>query len=158
MRTRFCAATRCPPVPALAPDDTVNWALQLEYDGGPFVGWQRQDSGLSVQDVVEAAAAHLNNGAPVAATVAGRTDSGVHAAGQVVALALPAGFRPRQVRDALNYHMKPHPVVVVRAAPAPEGWNPRFSAVQRSYRFVILNRRARPALLLGHAWHVTTPL
>jgi tRNA pseudouridine38-40 synthase len=54
--------------------------------------------------------------------------------------------------------MKPHPVVVVRAAPAPEGWNPRFSAVQRSYRYVILNRRARPALLLGQAWHVATPL
>jgi tRNA pseudouridine38-40 synthase len=142
----------------LASEDTVNWALQLEYDGGPFVGWQRQDNGLSVQDVVEAAAERLNDGAKVAATVAGRTDSGVHAAGQVVALALRAGFRPRQVRDALNYHMKPHPVVVVRAAPAPEGWNPRFSAVQRSYRYVILNRRARPALLLGKASHVATPL
>jgi tRNA pseudouridine38-40 synthase len=142
----------------LDPEPPINWALLLEYDGGPFVGWQRQDSGLSVQDVVEAAAAHLNNGAPVAATVAGRTDSGVHAAGQVVALALPAGFRPRQVRDALNYHMKPHPVVVVRAAPAPEGWNPRFSAVGRSYRYQLLNRRARPALLLGRVWHVATPL
>jgi tRNA pseudouridine38-40 synthase len=111
-----------------------------------------------VQEVVEAAAARLNDGARVVATVAGRTDSGVHAAGQVVALPLRPGFRPRQVRDALNYHMKPNPVVVVRAAPAPEGWNPRFSAVQRSYRYVILNRRARPALLLGHAWHVATPL
>ncbi len=158
MRTRFCAATRCPPVPALASEDTVNWALQLEYDGGPFVGWQRQDNGVSVQQVVEAAAERLNDGAKVVATVAGRTDSGVHAAGQVVALALRAGFRPRQVRDALNYHMKPHPVVVVRAVPAPEGWNPRFSAVQRSYRYVILNRRARPALLLGKASHVATPL
>jgi tRNA pseudouridine38-40 synthase len=145
-------------VPALVPDGHTNWALLLEYDGGPFVGWQRQDSGLSVQEVVEAAAARLNDGAKVAATVAGRTDSGVHAAGQVVALPLPSGFRSRQVRDALNYHMKPHPVVVVRAAPAPDGWNPRFSAVQRSYRYVILNRRARPALLLGKAWHVATPL
>jgi tRNA pseudouridine38-40 synthase len=132
--------------------------LLLEYDGGPFVGWQRQDSGISVQEVVEAAAERLNNGAKVAATVAGRTDSGVHAAGQVAALKLRAGFRPRQVRDALNYHMKPHPVVVVHAAPAPEGWNPRFSAVQRSYRYAIINRRARPALLLGRAWHVAAPL
>ena len=64
----------------------------LEYNGGPFVGWQRQDNGLSVQDVVETAAAHLNGGLTVAATVAGRTDSGVHAAGQVVSLALPTGF------------------------------------------------------------------
>jgi len=142
----------------LAPDTSIHWALLLEYNGGPFVGWQRQDNGLSVQDVVESAAAQLNDGAAVSATVAGRTDSGVHAAGQVVALTLRAGFKARQVRDALNYHMKPHPVVVVRAAPAPDGWNPRFSAVHRSYRYVILNRRARPALLLGQAWHVATPL
>jgi tRNA pseudouridine38-40 synthase len=129
----------------------------LEYNGGPFVGWQRQDAGLSVQDVIEAAATHLTRGAPVAVTVAGRTDSGVHAAGQVVSLSLPEGFSARQVRDALNYHMKPHPVVVIRAAPAPEGWNPRFSAIQRSYRYLLLNRRARPALLLGQAWHVAAP-
>jgi tRNA pseudouridine38-40 synthase len=158
MRKLSCVATSLPPVRALAPDGSTVWALLLEYDGGPFVGWQRQDSGLSVQEVVEAAAARLNNGAKVVATVAGRTDSGVHAAGQVVALPLRTGFRPRQVRDALNYHMKPHPVVVVRAAPAPEGWNPRFSAVQRSYRYLVLNRRARPALSLGKAWHVATPL
>jgi tRNA pseudouridine38-40 synthase len=132
--------------------------LLLEYDGGPFVGWQRQDSGLSVQEVIEAAAAHLTTGTHVAATVAGRTDSGVHAAGQVVSLPLPARFKPRQVRDALNFHMKPHPVVVVRAVPAPVGWNPRFSAVGRSYRYQIINRRARPALLAGRAWHVATPL
>jgi tRNA pseudouridine38-40 synthase len=71
---------------------------------------------------------------------------------------LPDGFKPRQVRDALNFHMKPHPVVVLRAALAPEGWNPRFSAVERSYRYLILNRRSRPALLLGKAWHVVAPL
>ena len=142
----------------MAPDRQTVWALLLEYDGGPFVGWQRQDSGLSVQDIVESAAGRLNRGLPVAATVAGRTDSGVHAAGQVVALPLPEGFSPRQVRDALNYHMKPHPVVVVRAAPAQAGWNPRFSAIRRSYRYLILNRRTRPALLLGRVWHVAAPL
>ncbi len=142
----------------MASDTPISWALLLEYDGGPFVGWQRQDSGLSIQEVVEAAAARLNHDAPVAATVAGRTDSGVHAAGQVVILKLPAAFKARQVRDALNYHMKPHPVVVVRAVPAPDGWNPRFSAVLRSYRYQIINRRARPALLAGRAWHVGAPL
>jgi tRNA pseudouridine38-40 synthase len=140
----------------LGPD--ILWALLLEYDGTSFVGWQRQDSGLSVQDVIETAASRLTGGIPVAATVAGRTDSGVHAAGQVVSLVLPEGFSARQVRDALNYHMKPYPVVVVRAATAPEGWNPRFSAVHRSYRYLIINRRARPALLLGRAWHVAAPL
>jgi tRNA pseudouridine38-40 synthase len=142
----------------LAPEGHINWALLLEYDGGPFVGWQRQDAGLSVQDVLEAAAAQLNNGGKIAATVAGRTDSGVHAAGQVVSLSLPTGYGAGKVRDALNYHMKPHPVVVLRAAPAPDGWSPRFSAVLRSYRYTILNRRARPALLLGRAWHVAAAL
>jgi tRNA pseudouridine38-40 synthase len=142
----------------LAADGQINWALLVEYDGGPFVGWQRQDAGLSVQDVIEAAAARLNGARAVSATVAGRTDSGVHAAGQVVSLPLPETFSPRQVRDALNYHMKPHPVVVVRAAPALEGWNPRFSAVRRTYSYLILNRRARPALLVGRAWHVAETL
>lgn len=132
--------------------------MLLEYDGGSFVGWQRQDNGLSIQEVVEAAAARLNQGAAVEVTVAGRTDSGVHAAGQVISMRLPARFTARQVRDGLNYHMKPHPVVVVRAAVAPEGWNPRFSAIHRAYRYRILNRRARPALLLGQAWHVAAPL
>ena len=144
-------------MPALA-SDPVLWALLLEYDGGPFVGWQRQNNGLSIQEVVEAAARKMNNGIATACTTAGRTDSGVHAAGQVLSLALPARFTARQVRDAMNYHMKPHPVAIVRAAPAPPGWNPRFSAVERSYRYTILNRRARPALLAGHVWHVAAPL
>ena len=158
MRPRFCAAIRLRRARALDSDAATQWALLLEYDGGPFVGWQRQDAGQSIQDVVEAAAARLNAGQPVAATVAGRTDSGVHAAGQVVSLRLPTGLQPRQVRDALNYHMKPNPVVVVRAVVAPTGWNPRFSAISRSYRYQIINRRSRPALLLGRAWHVAAPL
>jgi len=139
-------------------DDTRAWALKLEYDGTAYVGWQRQDNGVSVQQVLEEAAARLNGGTPVASVIAGRTDAGVHAEGQVAMLSLPAGFRAEQVRDALNFHMKPHPVVVLRAAPAPEGWNPRFAAVYRCYRYRILNRRARPALLLHRAWHVTVPL
>jgi len=130
------------------------WALTLEYDGGPFVGWQRQGALLSVQSVLEAAASRLNRGAPVASIVAGRTDAGVHAAGQVAHLTLPDGYTAERVREALNFHMKPHPVVVVRAALAPEGWSARFSAIRRTYRYTILNRRARPALLLGRVWHV----
>jgi tRNA pseudouridine38-40 synthase len=136
----------------------TNWALQLEYNGTAFVGWQRQDSGLSLQEVLENAAANLNKGAPVASIVAGRTDSGVHAEAQVAMIALPDGYQPRQVRDALNYHMKPHLLVVRQAAVAPEGWNPRFSAIHRAYRYRILNRRARPALLEGQVWHVAAPL
>ena len=136
----------------------TRWGLLLEYDGAPFVGWQRQATGLSVQEVLEAAAAKLNRGAPVGSTIAGRTDAGVHASGQVAQIELPDGFTAHRLRDALNYHMKPHPVVVLEASVAPDGWNARFSAVGRAYRYRILNRRARPALLAGQVWHVPAPL
>lgn len=134
------------------------WALELEYDGTPFVGWQRQGGGVSVQSVLEEAASRLAGGAEVPSFVAGRTDAGVHASGQVAMLALPEGYAPARLRDALNFHMKPHPVVVLRAAVAPPGWNPRFSAIGRSYLYRILNRRPRPALELHRAWHVPYPL
>lgn len=136
----------------------TRWALLIEYDGTPFVGWQRQINGLSVQAVLEEAAAHLNQGAPVPSIVAGRTDSGVHAEGQVAHIDLPAGQRSRVVRDALNYHMKPHPVVVLVAAEVPADWSARFSADRRVYRYRILNRRSRPALLADRVWHVPGPL
>jgi tRNA pseudouridine38-40 synthase len=136
----------------------LRWALLLEYDGTPFVGWQRQNRGPSVQDVLETAAAKLNRSQPVASVVAGRTDAGVHASGQVAQLELPDTITASQVRDALNYHMKPYPVAVLQAAPAPEGWNARFSAIRRVYSYRILNRRARPALLNGRVWHVPAEL
>lgn len=134
------------------------WALRLEYDGTPFIGWQRQAEGLSVQAVLEGAAAHLNDGTPPASIVAGRTDAGVHAEGQVAQLALPDRHDARAVVNALNFHMKPLPVVVLAAAAAPPGWNARFSAIRRRYRYVILNRRPRPALDAGRVWHVAVPL
>jgi tRNA pseudouridine38-40 synthase len=130
-----------------------DWALLIEYDGGPFAGWQRQDGVLTVQGVLEEAATRIS-GRPAPSFVAGRTDAGVHAAGQVAMLALPDRMAARQVRDALNFHLKPYPVVVLEAAPAQAGWNPRFSAIGRSYRYLILNRRARPALLAGRVWHL----
>jgi tRNA pseudouridine38-40 synthase len=134
------------------------WALKLEYDGAPFVGWQRQATGLSVQEVLESAAAKLNEGQPIASVVAGRTDAGVHAAAQVAQLTLPRVLTAAKLRDALNYHMKPHPVVVLDVARAPVGWNARFSAVHRAYRYTILNRRVRPTLLGGRVWHVPAAL
>ncbi|HYI82418.1 MAG TPA: tRNA pseudouridine synthase A, partial [Acetobacteraceae bacterium] len=84
----------------------------------------------------------------------GRTDAGVHAEGQVAEIAVAADLPPERVRDALNFHTRPHPVSVVRAAYAPEGWSARFSAIRRGYRYRILNRRPRPALELGRVWHV----
>jgi tRNA pseudouridine38-40 synthase len=136
----------------------AHWALKLEYDGAPFVGWQRQASGLSVQEVLETAASRLTGGAPVSTVVAGRTDAGVHAAGQVVELSIDRVIDADRLRDSLNYHMKPHPVAVLQAALAPEGWSARFSANRRSYRYLILNRRARPTLLAGRVWHVPAAL
>jgi tRNA pseudouridine38-40 synthase len=133
------------------------WALLIEYEGGPFAGWQRQDGVLTVQQVLEDAACRIS-GRATPSVVAGRTDAGVHAAAQVAMLALPERLDARHVRDALNFHMKPYPVVVLQAAFAAPGWNPRFSAIGRSYRYRILNRRARPALLAGQVWHVPHPL
>lgn len=131
------------------------WALKLEYDGRPFVGWQRQANGASVQAVLEQAAARLCRGVVPALHVAGRTDAGVHAAGQVVDIDLPDTLSPHAVRAALNFHMQPHPVSVLEAAPVPwPGWNARFSARARIYRYVILDRPARPALECGFVWHV----
>ncbi len=133
------------------------YALLLEYEGTPFRGWQRQVGGISIQEVLEEAAGKLKRGA-AATTVAGRTDAGVHAAGQVVALELAAAFPAEQLAAALNYHLRPHPVSVLRAASAPPGWSPRFSAVRRTYRYVILNRPAPPALAAGRVWHVPQKL
>ena len=136
----------------------TRWAILLEYDGTTFVGWQRQAAGISVQEVLETAAAKLTRGEPVASIVAGRTDAGVHAEGQVAQLDLPDALPAQKVRDALNFHMKPHPVVVLKAAAAPAGWNARFSAIGRAYRYRILNRRVRPALLAHRVWHVVADL
>ncbi len=134
------------------------YALTVEYCGTPFVGWQRQDNGLSVQQVLEAAAAMLNEGTAPTSIAAGRTDAGVHAEGQVVMLDLAREIAPEKLREALNFHTKPHPVSVLSAALAPEGWNARFSAIKRGYRYRILNRRARPALEEGRVWHIPVRL
>ncbi len=141
-----------------APLHAGGWALLVEYDGGPFAGWQRQAGAPSVQEVLETAASRLNGGAAVASVAAGRTDAGVHARGQVAQIALDRPMTAERLADALNFHMKPHPVVVLRAAPALAGWSARFSAIGRSYRYAILNRRTRPALDRGRAWHVAAPL
>ncbi len=134
------------------------YALLLEYDGSGFVGWQRQASGVSVQSVLEAAASRLARGCPVACVAAGRTDAGVHASGQVAHLDLARDIAPRTLCRALDYHVRPHPIAVLRAATVPGNWSARFSAIGRAYRFRILNRPARPALLARRVWHVERPL
>ena len=134
----------------------TRWALLLEYDGTGFIGWQSQAGGGALQDHLETAAARLT-GERVSSVVAGRTDAGVHATGQVAAMDLPDRFDARTVREAINYHLKPLPLVVLEAARVDDGWSPRFDAIGRRYRYVILNRRAR-AGLERHVWHVPQPL
>lgn len=131
-----------------------HYALRLEYDGAPFHGWQRQDGALSVQQVIEEAAAPLNRGEVPLVTAAGRTDAGVHAEAQVVDVALALDLPPERVRDAINVRTAPHPIVVLTAARVAEEWSARFACVGRAYRYVILNRPARPALRARQAWHV----
>ncbi len=134
------------------------YALLIEYDGTPFPGWQRQAQGrASVQAAVEAALARLDPGAPTVAA-AGRTDAGVHAAGQVVHADLARAWDPFRLAAALNAHLRPHPVAVLAVAAVAEDFHARFSAVERRYAFRLLNRRAPPALERGRVWHVPHPL
>ena len=130
----------------------TRWALLLEYDGAGFIGWQSQAGGGALQDHLEAAAARLV-GTRVPSLIAGRTDAGVHASGQVAAMDLPDRFDARTVQQAINFHLKPLPFVVRLAAPVDPTWSPRFDAIGRQYRYAILNRRARPGLE-RHVWHV----
>ncbi len=131
--------------------------LTLEYDGGPFVGWQRQAEGASVQGALEDAIEKLS-GERVTVTGAGRTDAGVHALGQVAHFDLVKNFDAGKVRDALNHYLRPAPVVVLDAAEADSEFHARFSAKSRHYLFRILNRRAPPALDAGRVWHVSPEL
>jgi tRNA pseudouridine38-40 synthase len=133
-------------------------ALLIEYDGSAFHGWQRQDGLATVQQAIEEAAAPLNGGRPATTIVAGRTDAGVHAEGQVADITITADLPPERLREALNFHTRPLPLAVRAAAPAPDGWSPRFSALRRQYRYRILNRGARPALEAGRVWHIQRPL
>src|SRR3954470_4425725 len=133
------------------------YRLTLEYDGAPFVGWQRQDNGTSVQGALEEAIGKLS-GERVTVTGAGRTDAGVHALGQVAHFDLVKEFEQGKVRDALNHFLRPNPVVVLDAAVADAEFHARFSATARHYLFRILNRRSPPALEAGKVWHISPKL
>ena len=127
--------------------------LTLEWDGRPFVGWQRQAIGASVQGTLEAAAAQLW-GRPVTVHGAGRTDAGVHALGMAAHLDAPDDFPAAKIAGALNAHLRPNSIAVLDAAPVPDGWHARYSCVARHYRYVMVNRRAPLTLERGLAWRV----
>jgi tRNA pseudouridine38-40 synthase len=133
------------------------YKLTLEYEGGPFRGWQRQSDGDSVQQALEDAVRAFC-GEDVQVVAAGRTDAGVHAAGQVAHLDLARTVTPETLRNALNHHLRPRPVAVLEAALAADDFHARFSAKARHYLYRIVNRRAPLALETGRAWQVPTPL
>jgi tRNA pseudouridine38-40 synthase len=129
------------------------YKLTIEYDGGPFVGWQRQKNGRSVQQAFEEAVARLT-GEEVTIRGAGRTDAGVHALGQVAHFDLTSEWAGDKLRDALNAHLRPEPVAVLDAERAAADFDSRFSALRRHYLYRIVTRRAPLVLDRGRAWHV----
>ena len=131
--------------------------LTIAYDGGPFMGWQRQDHGPSVQQVLEEALSRYC-GVAVATQAAGRTDSGVHALGQVAHADIGRNDPPGKIRDAVNALLRPHPVAVLEAEIVANDFRARFDAIERVYRYRILNRRAPPTLERGQVWHVARRL
>ena len=133
------------------------YKITVEYDGGPFVGWQRQAAGPSIQAALEDAVFAFT-GERVHVQGAGRTDAGVHARGQVAHFDLAREQPVEAVRGALCFHLKPHPVVVTTAEIVPADFHARFSATWRRYRYRILNRRSPSALDRSRVWHVPVPL
>jgi len=131
----------------------IRYKLTLEYDGTPYVGWQRQDNGPSVQGEVEAALAALC-GAPVNLYGAGRTDAGVHALAQVAHCDIARDTDADTVRDALNHYLRKAPISILRAETVGDDFHARFSAVGRHYLYRILNQRPPPALERNKVWWV----
>lgn len=135
----------------------TRFALTLEFDGGPFMGLQRQAHGPSVQQAVEQAA-HAITGETVVMHAAGRTDAGVHALGMRVHLDIAKPFAPFRLMEALNARLRPDPIAVLSCEVVPDDWHARFSCVGRAYIYRIANRRAPLTLERGKAWLVTRPL
>lgn len=135
----------------------TRYKILIEYDGGPFVGWQRQENGPSVQAALEEAVFRFC-GERVDIASAGRTDAGVHALAQVGSFDLAKETTPETLRDAVNFHLKPAPIALLAAEIAAPDFHARFSALWRSYRYRIINRRGPLALERGRAWGMTQEL
>lgn len=133
------------------------YALKIEYDGGPFSGWQRQPDQPSVQGAIEAALSKLEPGAHTIAA-AGRTDAGVHGWGQVAHCDLAKDWDPFRLSEALNFHLKPAPVAIVGCSAVFEDFHARFSASARHYIFRLMVRRAPLTFGAGQFWRVNQTL
>src|ERR1700751_190012 len=133
------------------------YKLTVEYEGTPFVGWQAQLAGPSVQGALMAAVEAFC-GERVKVQGAGRTDAGVHALGQVAHVDLARDWDPDTVRDALTAHLRPQPIAVLAAEKVPDTFDAGFSAGPRPYLYRIVNRRSDRALERARAWRVSRPL
>ncbi len=135
----------------------TRWRLTVEYDGGPFMGWQRQDHGPSVQQTLEEALQRMT-GEQAQVLAAGRTDAGVHALAMTAHVDVVTSLTPHRLREGLNALVRPQPVSVLEVETVADDWHARFSCVGRRYLYRILNRRAPPALDAGRVWHIGVPL
>lgn len=131
----------------------MRYKLTIEYDGGPFQGWQRLAEGPSVQGALEDAFERLT-GVRSEVIGAGRTDAGVHAHGQVAHVDIEKHFPLQRLCDALNAHLRPHPIAVLRAEEAAPDFHARFDATRRVYAYNVLCRRAPPTMQRGYVWRV----
>jgi tRNA pseudouridine38-40 synthase len=129
------------------------YKLTIEYDGTPVSGWQIQDTSLTVQGALETAV-KAACGEDVRVHGAGRTDAGVHALAQVAHCDIAKQFPPGRLRDALNAHIRPHPIAVLSAEIVPDSFEARFSAIKRHYLYRIANTRSNLALDIGRVWRV----
>lgn len=134
----------------------TRYRFTVEYDGRPFMGWQRQAHGPSVQAAIEAAI-HAITGEHVDVIAAGRTDAGVHASAMPAHADIEKPFTPFKLMEAINARLRPHPVAIVACAEAPS-WHARFDCLGRRYRYRIINRRAPLTTDTGLAWRVPAPL
>ena len=135
----------------------TRWRLTIEYDGGPFLGWQRQDQGPTVQSALEQAVARMT-GERVAVHGAGRTDTGVHALAMEAHADIAKPLTSHRLREGINALVRPAPVTVLEVNPVADDWHARFSCTGRRYLYRMLDRRTPPALDRGRVWHVSGTL
>lgn len=136
---------------------TKRYKIIIEYDGSPFVGWQKQTNGLGVQEAIETAFPKFS-GETVKVTGSGRTDAGVHASGQVGHFDLEKDMPTQKIMAALNFHLNQFPISILAIEEVSPDFHARFSAVQRHYTYRILNRHANPTYSRGLQWHVYHPI
>ena len=135
----------------------TRWRLTIEFDGGPFMGWQRQDHGPSVQETLEQALFRMT-GEMVTLHAAGRTDAGVHALAMTTHVDVVKQLTEHRLREGVNALVRPAPVSVTAVSKVADDWHARFTCIGRRYLYRILNRRAPPALDKGKVWHVPVEL